>query len=349
MTDTIGLSDGMAKSRRLLGALALLLHTTRPDGEDRLVAADLMLSRLAVEDFESWARFQEPLLRQFEKALDSSVIDSNRLLVRWMESVREKGLGLLPPIFLRHLRNGLDSGLDERSQPFASAALALLEAADQTFPVHLQGFSLDYSDVILLMKRFHESGRSLAAKQLAELGLRSDKGKSMWNYNWYAQILQALGQHDAAFDAQYQFVDMALVGAAPMHLKNGVMKALNLIPFCRQRKMRLAQLRHLTVGNGEFEEEFRRYDRLIEDIEAFRAKLNGNAAVCVGRNYHRTGDLPSIEEDLQREMRVNPSPAVCYELAKVVALRGDVALARGHLKTVSGLDALFFGGTGIRE
>lgn len=349
MADTLNVAAEMAKSGRMLGAVSLLMHPTRLDGESRFIAADLMLSRLPVEGFEDWARFQEPLLRQFEKALNSSVIDPGRLLNRWMESVREKGLGLLPPFLVGRLRGGLDNCLDAELRTLAKAALALLDGGEQPLSRPLEEFHLPNRDSFLLMKRFHESGRATAARQLVELRLRQSKGKSMWDHHWHSQVLLALGQYDAAFDAQYQFVKHAVTGSDPKPLRNGVPKALNLIPFCGEMKRRLSQLRELTASRNEFDDEFGRYQRLIDDIEAFRGQAGASAAVSIGRRFYQSGQLPRIEEDLQREMRLKPSASACYELAKVAALRGDSKLARERLKTVSGLDTLFFDRKVIRE
>ena len=188
----------------------------------------------------------------------------------------------------------------------------------------------------------------MAARQLVELRLRQSKGKSMWDHHWHSQILVALGEYDAAFEAQYQFVRQAASGGDPKPLRNGIPKALKLIPFCGQMKLRVSRLRDLTAGHGEFDDEFRRCERLIDDIEEFRAQACVSETVRVGRHFYHSGELPQIEANLVREMRLKPSPTACYELAKVAALRGDSTLARERLRTVSGLDAMFFDRRGVR-
>ncbi len=342
MSITLDLAADMANSGKVLGALSLLLRTSHSRPEVHYVTADLLLGRLSVEDFESWAQFQGLLLNHFDKALADSRIDPARLLDHWVASVREKGLGVAPPFFLLRLREGFSANMDSALRSFAGATLMLLESGDQPLPSPLESFNLAIPDLILLMKRFQEARRPHSARELAELRLRMGNGGGIWDYYWYSQILVSLGQRDAAFDAQCQFVRVALQAKEIKSARNGVSKAMELIPFCRQMKLRVAQLRELIAGHIAFDEELRRFEKLIEDITMFRTQARASDTVCVGRQFYQAIDLQGVEGDLQRELRLKPSPAVYYEIAKIAALRGDAESAHEHLLTSVSLDTQFF-------
>jgi hypothetical protein len=247
------------------------------------------------------------------------------------------------PLFLHRLREGLAATSHSAARSVAGAALALLESEGQMSSSVLDSFGLTSPDAFLLMKHFQQSGRSQAARMLAELRLRRGNCIGLGDYFWYSQILVSLGHHDAAFEAQFQFARLALQEMNLNLARNGVAKAMRLIPFCREMNALVVKLRELMSGRLEFDEEFHRLEMLIDDIEAFRSQTHASKTISVGRHYYREADLHDLEDSLQRELRLKPSPVVYYELSKIAALHGDVMSSRELLLTASGLDARFFG------
>ena len=342
------LVTNMAKAGRLLGALGVLMHGKRAGCEERLVDVSLLLGRLAVDDFENWIRFRGLLLRQLEAALGESALDPCRLLDHWVNGLRMTGIGVLPQLFLKRLREGLEKSSDKGVRSLGGAALALLGSQQDGRFLSLDEFDLSGSDVALLRKRLYESGHLQEALQLVQRQLQQGKGNPMWEHFWHAEILQGLGRHDEAFDAQYEFLKSAMNVEDPKHLQNGVRKTLSLLPFCSRRKARLMQIRTLLAIREQFWGDLDRCERLIDDVEAFHARGERSATAGVGRKFYRSDELVGLEEDLLREIRLKPSATAYYELAKIRALRGDLRAASEHIRKVVSLDACHFEGACTR-
>lgn len=338
------LVGSMTKSGRLLGALAILMYGERVGCEERLVDMSLMLRRMMIDDFENWIRFRKTLLRQFEVVLDSSSPDPCRLLNHWVNGLRTTGIGVLPLSFLERLCESFEKSDDKDVRNIGGMALALLGSQEQGrrgFP-SLDEFNLSGSDVALLRQRLYESGHLQEALQLVEQQLQQGRNNPMWEHFWRAEILQALGRHNEAFDAQYEFLKGAMNAENPKHLRNGVQKTLNLLPFCDRRKLRLMEIRTLLAAHAQFRGDLARCEHLVDDIEAFRVRGERSAILKVGRKFYRSDELAGFEDDLLREIRLKPSATAYYELAKIRALRGDLNSASEHLRKVVSLDACHF-------
>jgi hypothetical protein len=337
---SIELASRLAQSGRLLGALSLLLRESAINSEDRFIAADIMLRQASVDDFENWASFNPILLQQFEKSLSLARIDTGIFLEKWVLSVREIGLGISNSFFIKRLREGLSSASNASISTFAGAALDLLEFDGQHLGKPLENYGLTNPDVFLLMRRFHDFGRHQAALLLSELRLRNSNGQSMWDHYWHSQILISLGKHGAAFEALCKFLQIA---STDNDIRNGLLKAMALIPYCEQMNSCLSKIRELVNNRFELDVELNRLERLIDDIEKFHTQTHITKSVLVGRKYYSNSELHIIENDLLREIRIDPSASSYYELAKISSMFGNNSSARELLLTATGLDARFFG------